>query len=546
MQKQVNMSKPEFDPTKPFEKEEKPSFDPSKPFDKVENVSPSQLESGLRGAAQGVTMGFADELAGAGESALDALMGRINPVTDLATSYQQHRDESREAFKKAQETNPKTYFGGELAGSVLPAALAPEAQGIKGLLGLGAATGAITGAGTSEADLTKGEIAPLAKDVAVGGTAGGILSLLGAGVGKLASKLSPEALEEVATNRAIKATGETASGFKKLQKADRIEQHGKNLLDKNPYQEQAIVSPFSTAEQILERAQDLQEKSGQHIGDILNTLDSKYSVDNPTIRDQFFNPQTTVSKIQELQSQLTKNNEVLPIKKLEYSKLQDVVDTLNNFGNNPIDFSEAQKLKSLIKESAYSTEGKPDPLMSKVYGILNDDIEQAADKVAKSTNDPQLFSDYKQAKDLYRTAKDAVNASISKTSKQMANNDLGITDYMSAGLGAAAHGGPGAVVATATNKISKAYGNSLIASASNTTSKALNKAFTSVPKIDLKATGRGLIESGDPIKTKLGRVLVEASEKDDIGRNALIFSLMQNPSYRELMGNIVSNKGSVE
>jgi len=66
----------------------------------------------------------------------------------------------------------------------------------------------------------------------------------------------------------------------------------------------------------------------------------------------------------------------------------------------------------------------------------------------------------------------------------------------------------------------------------------------------LAAHGQKMI-SGDsgslinPIKKAVGNILIEASKKDQIGRNALMFTLTQSPAYRETLMSIfpdVSNE----
>lgn len=59
-----------------------------------------------------------------------------------------------------------------------------------------------------------------------------------------------------------------------------------------------------------------------------------------------------------------------------------------------------------------------------------------------------------------------------------------------------------------------------------------------MPKERLGQLGQSLIQSNSEVGQKLGNILMNASQKDDIGRNALIYSLMQNPAYREMMNNL--------
>lgn len=72
---------------------------------------PSKLESFGRGAAQGASLGFADELVGLGH-ALFADKGYAG------SKYRTKRDAYREADRRAQQANPLTYGAGNIAGGV--------------------------------------------------------------------------------------------------------------------------------------------------------------------------------------------------------------------------------------------------------------------------------------------------------------------------------------------------------------------------------------------------------------------------------------------
>lgn len=93
-------------------------------LDNNTNLSPpveesSRLESLGRGALQGATFGFADEISGAAESLFSD------------KTYQQARDESRANFDHAKESHPGYYLGGEVLGGVATSAAGGAA--LKGL-----------------------------------------------------------------------------------------------------------------------------------------------------------------------------------------------------------------------------------------------------------------------------------------------------------------------------------------------------------------------------------------------------------------------------
>jgi hypothetical protein len=124
---------------------------------------PGALESVARGAVQGATMGFADEISGAIESLLSG------------KSYEQARDESRANFKAANDAHPWLSLAGNVVGSV-PTALLPGG-GVAKL----ATAGAISGIGGSEAK----DAAGVLSDAATGAVIGGGLGVAGKALGKI-------------------------------------------------------------------------------------------------------------------------------------------------------------------------------------------------------------------------------------------------------------------------------------------------------------------------------------------------------------------------
>lgn len=205
MRRLVSTNKPKFDPSKPFQAVDgKPKFDPRKPF---EEVQPGKLESAARGAAQGASFGFADEISGAVESAL----------TDK--TYQQARDESRANFKSAQQANPVTYGAGELGGGVatafVPGLNLARGASLAKQVGAAAVAGGVGGFGLSEAKDAKGLARDTAIGAGVGGAVGGVAGAVMRGAGKiadgakfagkravgLASDLNPESVDFYLANR---------------------------------------------------------------------------------------------------------------------------------------------------------------------------------------------------------------------------------------------------------------------------------------------------------------------------------------------------------
>lgn len=103
-----------------------------------------QLESLVRGTAQGFSFGYADEIT----SAIESFM--------TEKSYDQALTESRRAYKVAEEANPYTYKVGEIGGAITSGVAAMAAAPITGTaatIAAGVTMGAISGAGYSDAKL---------------------------------------------------------------------------------------------------------------------------------------------------------------------------------------------------------------------------------------------------------------------------------------------------------------------------------------------------------------------------------------------------------
>lgn len=185
--------------------------------------SVSKLESGLRGLAQGGTMGFADELTGGAEAGMEALSSM--DLSSLVQNYQKYRDQTRDLYKQAQEANPVTYGAGELGGGVA-SALIPmgKAAGIGAKLAQSAALGGLASTGASEASSPE----ELAMDAAKGAALGAGLTGGAAGAVK-------------GTKAAGKAAGSAISNLldkfelgKKAKLAAKMGEEGIDLSSKQP------------------------------------------------------------------------------------------------------------------------------------------------------------------------------------------------------------------------------------------------------------------------------------------------------------------------
>ena len=182
--------------------------------EREERAHYSPVESASMGAGQGLTAGYADELAGTVstlsnplEHPMDySIIGGLKNVYDFATEpekrekmlheYEAARDDWRKKFAAAEEDNPLSYLGGDVVGTVA-GSVVPGSAAMRGLAGtakgaaalsnvggriaantvLGGIAGAVQGSGRSEAD----DADQLLLDTLKGGATGAVASGLGSG-----------------------------------------------------------------------------------------------------------------------------------------------------------------------------------------------------------------------------------------------------------------------------------------------------------------------------------------------------------------------------
>lgn len=305
----------------------------------------SKLESAARGGMQGLTLGFADELAGAGESGVDAITGKIN-LSDIAEAYRQHRDESRSAFNDAKKANPYTYGASELAGGIGGAVALPGVAALKGIKG-GLALGGLAGGGLSEANNINDLAYDVSKSALLGGATAGVLGkllpgqvegaagavsspgLIKSGLGKLAD-LPP--MQTARTARKLGKAGIdvlTSSGRKEAQ--DAISNVVTKLGLKSEQGRKEIGKRLGEAEKSL-------IESGKTL-DISSEIDELRSLAQKLSESADEAARKDAKTLQKYITDLTEGTEGLkPVspQNAPYEKAKDVQATLNDFGGTGV------------------------------------------------------------------------------------------------------------------------------------------------------------------------------------------------------------------
>ncbi len=443
----------------------------------MNSLQPSKLESALRGAAQGATLGFGDELVGAGESAL----GSLGLVPDK--TYEQSRDESRLANAKAQSENPITYGVGEIGGGVASNLILPGSAATMGGRALqAAATGAIMGAGTAN---NRDEILP---SMAVGGALGGVaapLTELGAGaVSKGANKLS-EYLSGLSSKLNVKATG--ATGLQASKFKPELGQEMKKL----------DLGWFDGPQAIANKMQGVLDESGKKIGSTLEGLDAQGASANINLIVGKLQ-----SKIDELSSEFGNEKIVAQLK----NELNNLLE--KRISNIPLTAAEAGK-RNFQAQVNYNSPEADKKSAAVMANLFKNEVEDAAS--ATSPEAANIFKENKRLFGLYSPVQEAAQKRASTLSQSPMGGLLDVAAVSAGG------GGPLGLVSAAARKVIAPRGANIAAKLSDKVSN--------------------LLQTNPQALGKYAKPLSDAIARGPAALASTNFLLQQtDPEYRKLVG----------
>lgn len=233
------------------------------PIPKEEGWEPipqvSKLESFIRGAGQGLTLGYEDE---ARAAILSKMSGR---------SYEEERDEIREKNRLAQEQNPWSYGGGSLVGAAgtmaVPGLNIAKGAGVIGGAAKAAALGGAAGYGASEEKTLEGQLKDVSTGALLSGGIQGVSSLIGKAapaVGKKSLNVLTGVPEEVSER--YLANPQAINAAKSLPEiAETIPQHLAKVREEIPELSQSAGKLLSSARSV---------DKGVSVGTVINELDS--------------------------------------------------------------------------------------------------------------------------------------------------------------------------------------------------------------------------------------------------------------------------------
>lgn len=381
----------------------------------------SSKESALRGAAQGVSLGFADEAVGGIEALWEKAKG--NPA-EFGNLYSQYRDESRAKNKAAQEANPASYTSGEVGGAVASAfipggALAKGAK-LAHVAGRAALTGGIAGAGYSEGENAVDIGKDVAAGAALGGTVGAVAPLVGRGISKVGDKA-----KSGAEWLSARAQGAERGTIKKLG-AEKVKAAGRYGLDNK------IISPLASTDDKIARNAALQKQGAEKMNQVYSAIDEA--------GESTFNPLEVASRVDEKIGGFYRS----PINRGETNQLENTLESILMRGDKNIPLKDAQILKQELGKVANWKNNinvtDKERMAREAYGVVSQSIDEATESGAKKINNPDLLKTLKDGKSLYSASKTSEELLENKLAREQGNNLIGLTDAIT-GAGSIGYGG---------------------------------------------------------------------------------------------------------
>lgn len=432
----------------------------------IEPPKPSKMDSLGRGLAQGASLGFADEIAGGAEALLNKAQGSDESLSEL---YKKRRDESRSAYSRAKEANPKSFTTGEVGGTIgtafIPGLGAANGAKIATIAGKAAIQGAIQGAGSSDEenlvevarDSARGAVLGAAAGAAGGAIAKGVSALSKGGIKKATDSASKK-LSDFAEMRAANALGATKRSLNK-QGLERIKSLGREALD------EGVVSPLATTEKMIDRSKLLQDRGAKAMNEVYSAIDDKGA--------STFNPLNVASKVDEKLSPEFRT----PINKGEVTQLENTLESILQRGDKDISLKSAQSLKEEIGKVAYprgfTKDVTPKMQMARdAYTVVKEAIDKAAEEGSELINSKNLGAQLQKGKKDYGLGKSFEDLLSNRVSSEEGNKLFGLTDTIT-GAGAIGTLGPVGAAVVGAKKIAEKFGNQVLAVGSDKLAKGM-------------------------------------------------------------------------
>jgi hypothetical protein len=533
-------------------------------------AKPGMLESLGRGAEQGATMGFGDELNGA----LSAIAQKAGEHSDenLTDLYTKNRDESRAAMKAAENAHPFVYGAGNVAGG-LGTALATAGgslaeEGALGAIKAGGAIGAVSGLGNSEKTTLPG----MASDALAGGAAGAVTGLIGQ---QLLSKIAApvaNAISDVGPIPSITGSFKQGVGGRKLfgaSGAKAVNDEFGTTLDNATGTVQNALNTASANKQAALNGAESPVDITNWVGGVVNGLK------NAKANNPFGSDHADLDKVLNVVGDFVNGNEDsgiagkgLQVSARDLEMLKRKIGDMGTEGDSPLNTSVGKQFVNRIMNDI----GDRDPNLIEQSFNLPDDFtplkETLNNHIEGLDETNQRIHQLKTALDMMpnkSTVAGATNTTPSgfNASDKMQDflgalpedirsqiapqlNDIGKaasisgklqTGGLAPGLLSQSASGEPYALANAAGLVAGKVGRvvkGVVAAVKPTAASTLRD----MAPEELGSLASKLKVSGSDVGTKLGSVLEQASQKDQSGRNALLFTIEQNPMYRDAISKV--------
>jgi len=314
----------------------------------------------------------------------------------------------------------------------------PEAAAESLLFGAG--LGAVFGGGGS---MLKELTGPVAKKVA---QASGINRILEGGDGMRTL------FKEKAEEKAVEALNATLSQTERLSRSKDVKQLGRFLLD------EGVVTPLASKKDIFQRLDDKTMEYGKQIGEKLQKFDEQI------LASQNANLLIDSKEVA---------NKIMSGVKQKYGHLdayQGVIENLERqiapmrASNATWTIGEANAQKAawgdVIKTWGLDKTAEK-KLAENIYRGINDEIEN---KIEIGFG-KEALQEFKDLKTKYGYLEEAEKIAEKSMAREAKNNDVGLTSYISGGVGGLIGGGPGVVIGLLGREGMRRYGDQILASA---------------------------------------------------------------------------------
>jgi hypothetical protein len=385
----------------------------------------SKTRSVLRGAGQGLTLGFADEITGALEAVGGSLKkGSFDKFTDL---YRQSRDEARQLNREAQEANPMSYFAGEIGGSVA-SSFVPGGVVAKGLglaantargasiargIGNAALMGGVSSLGASESTTIGGDLYEAGKGALIGGAVAGAVGKVVKGS---ANKAVRDALGDVTDGARYKLRDKLLGAATADEQISKQEELYKFITKVEP---QIAKGARKGGKEFLDAVETGQDRWGPIIGQALDQVDQ-------------INGGVQVTKIVDataaVRDDLMKKPSTLKLGKAMDKKIDDMIEAWVDVKKKPEYVTEAINEHGTLR-AAIENDARARGWMEEVRipaRAVRENANNYWDELAGTDNVTSKVKIGEQAgRDLYGALTSVVDDEVVDTAKQLATYGKG-------------------------------------------------------------------------------------------------------------------------